>query len=525
MTSFEDVGVVPELIEALAAAGIERPTALQEAAIPVVRRGNNLVMVAGPGSGTLVAWSIPLLERIAPDGDAPKVLVLTPTEEAATRLAESLALHAAVTAHTVAALGSPWALPGRAHFLFATPPALLAAMARGDVAVGAAEAVVLTQADAIAELHGLDAVEQVLDSVPSEAQRLVAALPLTPAVADFVTRHVKRATTVPPQQAIGTQAPAARYRGRVEYVVAVGGVETVVLDVVRAMLEDVRHVLLFCRSDDRAADLGDHLTLHGYVAGAPGDETVPVWLGVDALAARAAVDGREGVRVLSADVPTDPDELDRRHGIASGGVIVVLPREIPHLHDVAERTGYETAPHTVQRTRSADGIARLRERIERALSEEDVSAYLLALEPLFERHHAAEVAAAAAALLRRAAVAPAGPRAGAAPSSATATPAATPSWAKLFVSVGSRDGLKPGDLVGAITGEADVPGDAVGRIEIRESHSVVEVHDAVAKSVIRALNGTTIKGRAARVDFDRPRRRAPAGGPPRRGGPGSRGRT
>ncbi len=62
-----------------------------------------------------------------------------------------------------------------------------------------------------------------------------------------------------------------------------------------------------------------------------------------------------------------------------------------------------------------------------------------------------------------------------------------------------------GDLLGAITGEAGVDGKAVGRIEIQESHTLVEVHDDVARSVIKSLNGTTIKGRAVRADFDRPR--------------------
>jgi ATP-dependent RNA helicase DeaD len=79
--------------------------------------------------------------------------------------------------------------------------------------------------------------------------------------------------------------------------------------------------------------------------------------------------------------------------------------------------------------------------------------------------------------------------------------------------VGERDGLKPGDLVGAITGEAGVDGHQVGKIDIRESHTVVEVHDAVARRVIKALNGTTIKGRAVRADFDRPRRDKPPRAP------------
>ncbi|HCW79329.1 MAG TPA: hypothetical protein DG084_09440, partial [Gemmatimonadetes bacterium] len=102
-----------------------------------------------------------------------------------------------------------------------------------------------------------------------------------------------------------------------------------------------------------------------------------------------------------------------------------------------------------------------------------------------------EVAAAAVALLRK--------QSGSADhakthgsSTAAARAPGTPSWSKLFVGVGERDGLSKGDLLGAITGEAELTGDSVGRIEIRESHSIVEVHESVARKVIQALNGTSL---------------------------------
>jgi ATP-dependent RNA helicase DbpA len=69
----------------------------------------------------------------------------------------------------------------------------------------------------------------------------------------------------------------------------------------------------------------------------------------------------------------------------------------------------------------------------------------------------------------------------------------------------------PGDLLGAVTGEAGVAGDTVGRIDIKESHALIEVHDSVAQKVIKALNGITIRGRSVRADFDRPRK---SSGPP-----------
>jgi ATP-dependent RNA helicase DeaD len=97
---------------------------------------------------------------------------------------------------------------------------------------------------------------------------------------------------------------------------------------------------------------------------------------------------------------------------------------------------------------------------------------------------------------------------------------------KLFLSVGERDGLTAKDLLGAITGESNVGGARVGKIEIKESHSVVEVQEPVAQKVISALNGTTIRGRAVRADFDRGRPPRPGGasrGGPPRGRPPRRG--
>ena len=508
LDSFEELGVAPELVEALAAEGIERPTPLQEAAIPVVRRGNNLVLAAGPGSGLLVAWAIPLLEQIESAGDAPQVLALTATADTADRLAESTARLSSVTGHSVAALGSPWILPGRAQVVLGTPADVLAGAASGDVSLSEIRAIVVDQAQLIDGLTGLDDVERVIDYLPAGAQRILSALPLTPAVSDLVERHFKRALTLP-----SLAAGDVPSRGRVRFRISPEPREAAALAVADELLPDqARHILFYCRSEDRAADLGDYLTLHGFVAGAPGDLSVPVWLGVDALEARSAAAGVEGVIVVSCDAPPDPDTLDRRHSIGADGVVILLPREVAHLKSLGRTTGYTTVPFPPPTGGAPSAVEQLRNTLERAIEDEDTTPYLLALEPLFERFDPAEVAAAAVALLLK----KESPSvAASSPAAVSAQRAATPAWAKLFIGVGDRDGLRPGDLLGAITGETGVAGEAVGRIDIRESHSLVEVHDSVAHLVIKAINGTTIKGRAVRADFDRPRRpgsRAPRTG-------------
>lgn len=515
MESFEELGLPEELVDALTSEGIERPTPLQEAAIPVLRRGNNLLLAAGPGSGTLVAWGAPTLERLDLEAQGPGALVLTPTAESAQRLAESLQRLAASTGHTVAALGSPWALPGRAQVLFGTPAHVLAACAAGDVDLSGVTVLVVDQADRVERLSGLGAVEEVMGFLPKEGQRIVVALPVTPAVEDLVERHARRAATLPPRPQDGTLERTSVDRGTLRFRVVQEPKDEGLLASVAALLADeARHVLVYTRSEDRAADVGDYLTLHGYMAGAPGDPSVPVWLGVQELEARNAAQGAEGVVVLSHDVPSDPDSLDRRHGRGHGGVVLVLPREISHLRDVARRTGYALVPAPLPPRASDEGTA-FRDLLAKAIEDEDVAPYLLLLEPLFERFDPAEVAAAAAALLRKKTPVAAAPQAGhSAPSSGREAPTA---WVKLFLSVGERDGLTAKDLLGAITGEANIAGSKVGKMDIRESHTVVEVMEPVARAVISALNGTTIRGRSVRADFDRGKSRPPAGrgGPPR----------
>ena len=66
MESFEDLGLSPALVEALSAEGVERPTPLQHGAIPIIRRGNNVLAHAGPGAGTLIMYGSALLDRLEP---------------------------------------------------------------------------------------------------------------------------------------------------------------------------------------------------------------------------------------------------------------------------------------------------------------------------------------------------------------------------------------------------------------------------------------------------------------------------
>ena len=97
----------------------------------------------------------------------------------------------------------------------------------------------------------------------------------------------------------------------------------------------------------------------------------------------------------------------------------------------------------------------------------------------------------------------------------------TDGWTRLFVSIGEMEGVKPGDLLGALAGESGVDGSAFGKIEIRDTYSLVEVRPSEAEKVIKGVNGSSIRGRSARVDYDRGSTRDSSRGSTRDSGRGS----
>jgi ATP-dependent RNA helicase DeaD len=247
--------------------------------------------------------------------------------------------------------------------------------------------------------------------------------------------------------------------------------------------------IVFTRTASRAENVAADLARRGI--GAEGEAGSVRVVAFDSAGTGAAA------RVVSYDVPFSADQLHAIH--ANGGTVLVTPLELPHLQRIAAEVPF-TLKHRRTRAVERDSLDGFRNAIRAALNTEDLDAQLLVLQPLLDEHSADEVAAALSALLRRRAAAT--PPAEAALAE-TATRRAPATFTRLFVSIGSRDNIRPGDLVGAITGEANIKGDQVGRVDIRDTFSVVEIAAVVADRVIRALNGTTMRGRSLRVDYDR----------------------
>ena len=516
MKSFEELPLGPETIAALAAEGIETPTPFQAAAIPVIARGNDLMGRAGPGSGTLVGYGAPLLDRLEGGHGAPVCLVLCAGHRQATELARSFARLCEGTGARAAALAEHWLLPQRADFLF-VPADRVPALYDRTVDITHVQALVLHDGDGVVKGVPADHLEAFLTGLPQGCQRIFCGLPFGPAVRSLAERFTHRAATVPagPRQSAGkpakTRASTDRSSRELNLVVIEGDRWESALAVTATLLEDpIRHVLIFAASADQAADLGDFLAMHGYASGSPGDETVPVWLspGEDEAAREAlnAVINPATVATLSCSVPPGSAVAALRHRVGGPAWALAAVRETGHLKEVAAHAGLRLKRARPTRPpRVSAALDAFVDRVHEAARAPEMSSYYLLVESLLDRFSAAEIAAAALLLLDRK-----NPSKDAA--SVGAGNASQPeSWARLFVSAGQRDDLGPGDLLGALTSQSGVPGKRVGRIDVRESHSLIEVRESDAKKVITALNGVTLGGRSLRVDYDRAKERRPGG--------------
>jgi ATP-dependent RNA helicase RhlE len=179
--SFSDLGLEPGLVRAVAEKGYAAPTPIQRAAIPAVLAGRDVLAGAQTGTGKTAAFVLPILQRLhAPQGCAPRALVLTPTRELAAQVAESAAgygrhsaLRTAVIFGGVSEKPQIEALRAGCDLLIATPGRLLDLAAQGVLDLGAVRCCVLDEADRMLDMGFIHDIRRILKLLPRERQNLL----------------------------------------------------------------------------------------------------------------------------------------------------------------------------------------------------------------------------------------------------------------------------------------------------------------------------------------------------------------
>lgn len=512
---FEELGLRPELVGALTALGYEDPTPLQHAAIPVIRRGANVVLRASAGAGVTAAYGVGVVDRLAgsaaADLAAPRALVIVPTADRASHVADAIACFAARTPLRVRASAPGWQR-GPADVRVTSADAALRAVRDSSLKLDRLEVFVLADAMGVAALEPPGTVDALAVALPPGAQRILTAGELSRDIEAFVQAHVRRAIEIPPRpiptpgdtRRVGVE-PGAQpsRRGSLAYLVVTDHDKPSALAELLGRPAEPGRVVI-ARTGARAAAVREQLERRGFTVS---DDALAAAAGRDdVIAVIGALDAPRAT--YAYDVPADPRVLERIE--PETGVVLVTTRELPHLRSLAAETGFELK--AIERRPRRGDVAAFRERVRRAVRDEDVDAQLLVLEPLFDEFSAAELAAALSAMLRQRAPereVPGRAAGSAEPAEAPEEPSRPAPFVRLFVSVGQKDGLRPADIVGAFTAEANIGGAQIGRIEIRDTFTVVEVESGTADRVIRALNGTTLRSRSIRVDYDRKTTTAP----------------
>jgi ATP-dependent RNA helicase DeaD len=226
----------------------------------------------------------------------------------------------------------------------------------------------------------------------------------------------------------------------------------------------------------------------------------------------ATGDAPKAETILAFDLPTGA----RLQQLAEAGEVVMLipPGTESYAARIAKPQRPVALPGVVDAVTSR--ASEQRAAIVRTLEAGIPDRAILTLAPLFERHDPTAVAAALFELWSRSAPGEAAP-----PSPAVAAMSQSSATAKIYVGVGKKDGATANDLVAVLTKELRVNRENIGRIELRDAYSLVEIPAGDAERIALALNGVTIRRRRVTARVDRgpsrpPRREGSSGGRPAR---------
>jgi ATP-dependent RNA helicase DeaD len=549
---FANLGLAESLVAAVVALGYEEPTPIQREAIPLILSGRDLIAQAATGTGKTAAFALPMIHHLLHDAEKKsrrtRGLVLVPTRELAMQVAEATHRYARGTGISVVPLygGASIsqqirALERGADICVATPGRALDHIRRRSLDLQSVQVLVLDEADEMLDMGFAEDIDAILESTPKARQTTLFSATLPPRLRKIAERHLRD----PQRLTIGREKPGAGKLPRVRqvaYIVARAQKPAALQRVLD--MESPTSALVFCRTRLEVDSLVETLNAHGYRAEAlhggmqqrQRDAVMARFRGAKAdlliatdVAARG-LDIQQISHVFNYDVPCEPDAYVHRIGrtgrAGREGTAITLaePREHRLLRSIESATKQKieiaTLP-TVADLRSKRlelTSASLRER----LLAGDLEDVRVVVESLAQEFDLMDVAAAAVKMAHLALsgdgqeqeeqdLSPPvprqervswprrekGPRSSARHRVRGSGNGHT--VARLYIGAGRGAGIRPGDLVGAITNEAGLSAKDVGAIEIADRFSLVEVPDAVADDVVKAMRRTTLRGQKVEI--------------------------
>lgn len=552
MTSFAEFGIRAELLQGLAELEIVTPTPVQQQVIPfILENRSDLISLAQTGTGKTAAFGIPLLQLLEP-GTHTQALVLCPTRELCMQVARDLtafARHIRGVRVTAVYGGARIdyqieALRKGAQIIVATPGRLHDLIRRRKVNIAAIRYVVLDEADEMLQMGFQEELTAILAETPAEKTTLLFSATMGREVAAIANNYM----TAPVEITVGQRNAGTENVRHVYYMVHAKD-KYQALRRIADSTPDI-YAIVFCRTRQDTKAIADQLIQDGYNADAlHGDlsqgqrdavmqkfrrRNLQLLVATD-VAARG-LDVQDLSHVINYNLPDDIANYTHRSGrtgrAGKTGISVAIIHMREH-HKIAEiekklqrrfekgrlPSGHEICEkkllHLVDTLLAADVDQGQLDSFLPAIHEKLAK---VSREELIQRFLALEFAQFAEAYRNAPDLNAREERGGRVPWSPAAKAGKNATrypFARFYLNVGKKDGVRPDRLIGQINDAASHARIRIGKIEIKETASVLEADSRYASQVIEAFQGVTINGK--RVVAEVAGEQSPRHGKPHRG--------
>ena len=537
-TAFDQLGLKQSLLKVLDEIGYETPSPIQAQTIPLLLEGKDVVGQAQTGTGKTAAFALPILSRLDLKQKNPQVLVLAPTRELAIQVSEAFQkyAHNMKGFHVLPIYGGQdysvqiRALQRGVHVAVGTPGRVMDHIRRGTLVLDSLSTLVLDEGDEMLRMGFIDDVEWILEQTPKDRQIALFSATMPQQIRRIATRYLNKPAEVTIKVKT-TTAETIRQRYW-----PVQGFHK--LDALTRILEaePFDAMLIFVRTKLATVDLSEKLEARGY-ASAPlnGDiqqkqrertidrlkqNKLDIIVATD-VAARG-LDVQRISHVVNYDIPNDTEAYVHRIGRTGragregDAILFVTPREKRMLYAIENATRKKIEMMDLPSTDVINNkrIEKFKQRITETLEGVDLSLFSEMIEQYQQEQDVPtlKIAAALAQLSQ-----------GDSPFLLQNKPhrKADKNWEKkdrpprdksrrkehakkdgppsegmerFRISVGHDHGVMPGNIVGAIANEADIEGRHIGRINIYDDYSLIDLPTGMPKETFNALKKVWVSG-------------------------------
>ncbi len=546
---FAALNLHPAVLSAITAVGYEEPSAIQSQSIPVILAGHDMIGQAQTGTGKTAAFALPLLSLLVPARREPQALILTPTRELALQVAAAFERYSSelggvkvVAVYGGAPMGPQLkALRQGAQVVVATPGRLCDHLRRDENLLASVQRLVLDEADEMLKLGFMEDIEFIFQALPESRQTVLFSATLPASIRAIAERNLKS----PKHVKIASKTQTVERIEQAHLMVHADQKQAAVLRLLE--VEQFDALIGFVRTKQATLDIAEMLERNGYRAAAlNGDiaqaqrERVVEALKEGALdiviatdVAARGLDVPRITHVLNIDMPYDPESYVHRIGRTGRAgregraLLLVTPRERRMLQVIERVTNQKVGEiklpdaETVleaRLTRLANGLKPLLEGAEAARGQigvelcrrlectpEQLAAALLAKltegQALDLESVRREQPLTPAPARERAPVGERGERGerSGEPRARRPMEPLAEGRVRCRTALGKRDGIAAKNLLGAIINEGKLAREAIGRIQVRETFSLVELPEEGLERLLGRLKETRVAGKALRL--------------------------